>query len=104
MSSDNGTYILQTAGEEGPEFRIVHAQSIDNIYGQYIESTSNWSPNPKSIVEYFGESKVYTDLEQAWDEAFRLDESYDWSEDGVCLISTFSHYHFSDLVEQATSA
>ena len=101
MSADNGTYILQTTGTDGPEFRIVHCQAIDNIYGQYIESTGRYLPDPKSIVEYFGESVVYTDLETAWDEAFRIEEQKDWSEDGACLIPDFTEYHFEDFVEQS---
>lgn len=102
MSSDNGTYILQTISDDGtPEFRIIHCQAIDNIYGQYINESTSWSPDPKMIVEYFGESKVYTDLEQAWDEAFKLDESHDWSQDGVCLITTFSQYTFKDFYDKA---
>jgi ribosomal protein S16 len=101
LSADNGTYILQTTGSDGPEFRVVHCQAIDNIYGQFIESTGTWSPDPKMIVEYFGESKVFTNLEEAWDEAFSIEESYDWTEDGACLIPDFSQYHFSDFVEQS---
>jgi hypothetical protein len=104
MSADNGTYILKTLGKDGPEFRIIHCQAIENIYGQYISSTSSWLPNPKNIVDYFETSTVYTNLEEAWDEAFKLDESYDWSEDGVCLITTFEQYYFSDFVDQAASA
>lgn len=97
MSADNGTYILQTYG---PEYRVVHAQAIDNIYGPYDEINHTYHPDIKSIVEYFGESKVYTQVEEAWDHASELDESYDWSEDGVCLISEFCEYHFSDFEER----
>lgn len=102
MSADTGTYILQSTTDDGtPEFRIVHCQSIDNIYGQYINESSSWSPDPKNIVEYFGQSEVYTNLEQAWDEAFKLDESKGWSEDGVCLITSFSQYNFKDFHDKA---
>lgn len=101
MSADNGTYILQTTGNDGPEFRIVHCQAIDNIYGQFVENTGTWMPNPEMMVEYFGTSPVYTNLEEAWDEAFKIEEEKDWSEDGACLISEFSQYHFEDFVEQS---
>lgn len=97
MSADNGTYILQTAGADGPEFRIVHCQAIDNIYDQFIASTGTWTPQKDSIVEYFNSSKVYTNLEEAWDAAFEIDEEHGWSEDGCCLITEFSHYEFSDF-------
>ena len=107
MSADNGTYILQTTSDDGtPEFRIMHCQAIDNkqalvmFYGQYISESTSWSPDPKNIVDCFGKSKVYTELEQAWDEAFKLDESHDWSQDGLCLISEFSQYNFKDFYDK----
>ena len=46
MSSDNGTYILQTYG---PEYRVMHMQAIDNIYGTYIPESGKYVPNSKSI-------------------------------------------------------
>jgi len=100
MSADNGTYILQTYG---PEFRIVHAQAIDNIYGDYDDENHSWFPNINGIIDYFGKSKVYNSIEEAWDEAFLLDESHGWSENGTCLITEFSEYHFSDLEERYAS-
>jgi len=98
MSADNGTYILQTYG---PEFRVVHAQAIDNIYGQYHNESLTWTPNPDMIVSYFGECKVFTDITQAWDEALYIDDLQEYSENGACLITEFLEYHFSDLVERA---
>lgn len=100
MSADNGTYILQTYG---PEFRIAHAQAIDNIYGDYDDENHNWFPNIKNMVDYFGQSKVYTDIGEAWDDAFNLDESHGWSEYGTCLITEFCEYHFSDFEERYES-
>lgn len=97
MSADNGTYILQTYG---PEFRIVHAQAIDNIYGNYDDENHNWFPHIQNIVDYFGQSEIYTNIEDALDAAYKLDESYDWSEYGICLISEFGEYHFSDFEER----
>ena len=97
MSADNGTYILQTYG---PEFRIAHAQAIDNIYRDYDDENHSWFPDINSIVDYFGKSKVYTTIEEAWDEAFLLDESHGWSEYGTCLITEFAEYHFNDLEER----
>jgi ribosomal protein S16 len=100
MSADNGTYILQTQGDDStPEFRIVHCQAIDNVYDQFIASSGTWTPHKESMVEYFGNSKVYNNLEEAWDAAFELDESYGWSEDGCCLITEFSNYNFQDFTK-----
>jgi len=35
MSADNGIYILQT---EGPEFRVMHCQGIDNLSWDNVNS------------------------------------------------------------------
>lgn len=94
MSADNGTYILQTYG---PEYRIAHTQAIDNIYSKFDELTSTYQPDIDVIIECFGTSKVYTQVEDAWDAAFNLDEEHSWSEYGVCLISDFSDQKFSDF-------
>lgn len=101
MSADNGTYILQTYG---PEYRVVHTQAIDNIYGTYLEDTNRYLPDPKTIVESFSSSKVFNNIEEAWDFAFDLDEQIGYSEDGVCLISEFQEYAFSDFEEQNEKA
>jgi hypothetical protein len=97
MSADDGTYILQTYG---PEYRIVYAHAIDNIYGQYDDENHNWFPNINGIVDYFGQSKVFTTIEDAWDAAYAIDEKNGWSELGTCLISEFSEYQFSDFEER----
>ena len=97
MSADDGTYILQTYG---PEYRLVYANAIDNIYGKYDDENHNWFPNVKGIIDYFGKSDVYNTIEEAWDAAYALDEKNGWSELGTCLISEFSEYHFSDFEER----
>lgn len=101
MSADNGTYILQTYG---PEFRVVHTQAIDNIYGTFLEESGRYLPNSKGIVEAFSSSKVFNNIEEAWDFAFDIDEKIGYSEDGTCLITEFQEYAFSDLEEQNAKA
>ena len=96
MSADNGVYLLQT---EGPEYRVVYAQAIDNIYGKFNDETNKWDGNPDAILDTFGKSKVFTDIEEAWDHANHLAEDYEWLEDGVCLIRDFSERKFSDVIE-----
>jgi hypothetical protein len=98
MSSDNGTYILQTYG---PEFRVMHCFAIDNIYGTWVEESLTYAPNAEAIVDYFKEAKVFTDIEQAWDYALALEEEMEYSEYGACLISDFAAYAFTDLQEKA---
>lgn len=97
MSQDDGTYILQTYG---PEYRIVYAHAIDNIYGSYNPENNLWIPNVNGIVDYFGSSNVYASIEDAWDAAFNLDETKGYSELGTCLISDFSQYEFADFVKK----
>jgi hypothetical protein len=100
MSADNGTYILQTYG---PEFRVAHVQAIDNIYGDWNETTSSWSGDPKFILDIFGSSKVFTEIEEAWDAALAIDASVAYSEYGTCLIKEFQERKFSDFIEANTN-
>jgi hypothetical protein len=97
MSSDNGVFVLQTSG---PEFRIAKTQSIDNIYSTFITESKTWTPDAKAIAATFGESKVYTALDEAWDAAYEL-EADEYSEFGVCLISEFQNYQYTDLMDKA---
>jgi len=99
MSADNGTYILWT---EGPEFRIKHFHAVDNLYGQYIKESRTWTPNCRAIVEAFSSSQVFTSLDEAWDEAMKIDASQSYSEYGTNMITDFSAYTFDDLSDQAT--
>jgi hypothetical protein len=101
MSADNGTYILQTYG---PEFRVVYTQAIDNIYGTFLEESGKYLPNPKTIVETFSSSKIFNNIEDAWDYAFDIDEEVGYSEYGASLITDFQEYAFSDLEEQNAKA
>lgn len=95
MSADSGVYILET---EGPEYRVVYAQAIDNIFGKYDDTTFHWKGDPEMILDYFGESKVFSDLTEAWDHATVLSEGYEYLEDGVCLITDFKNTKFGELL------
>jgi hypothetical protein len=96
VSADNGTYILQTAG---PEFRIAHASAIDNIYGDWSDQ-GHWQGSPHYIKQTFGSSRVWYNLEEAFDEATILDHTFEVSEFGVCLITDFQERKFFELVEE----
>ena len=65
MSADNGIYIGEF-GNEGKEFRVIHAQAIDNVYYPNGE-------NAVSIVEYFGRAEVFDTREAAQGAAFKLE-------------------------------
>jgi carbohydrate-binding DOMON domain-containing protein len=91
MSSDNGVYILQT---QGSEYRVTYGQAITNIYGDFNPETNRWDSNPEMMRQYFGESKVFSNLEEAWDMALGIAGQYEWLEDGVCLIREFDHISF----------
>lgn len=99
MSADNGTYILQTAGPLGPEYRIANMSAIGNIYEEYKPETDKWTPNVKAIIEAFGKSTIFTNLDEAWDAAEFVENSKQ-SEYGANLITQFQDYNFSDLEEQ----
>jgi hypothetical protein len=101
LSADNGIYILQTYG---PEFRVVHAQAIDNIYGTFADENMRYLPDPNMIVEYFGRGKKFDNIEEAWDFALDLEYKTGYTEYGCCLISEFSEYMFSDFEGQNAQA
>ena len=96
MSADNGVYLLQT---EGPEYRVVYAQAIDNIYGKFNDETNKGDGKPDAIRDTGGKAKGWTESEEAWDHANHLAEDYEWLEDGVCLIRDFSERKFSDVID-----
>ncbi len=68
MSADNGIYILKSPKGDGFEFRVIHAQAIENI---------EWEPdkegyNTKQLRGYFGEAQVFTSDNEALREAGRM--------------------------------
>lgn len=94
MSADNGIFVLQTAG---PEFRVAYAGAIDNIYGKFNDDTLHWDGDMDRMIDVFGSSKVYNNLEEALDEAERMSYDYEYLEYGVCLISDFNKLKFGKL-------
>ena len=94
MSADNGIYILQTAG---PEFRVGYHQAIDNIYGNFSDESFQWQGDPETMYHYFHVDKMFSNLEEALDYAADLSYSYDYLEDGICVISDFKDWDFNNL-------
>ncbi len=69
MSADNGIYLGEFPTHEGGvEYRVIHAQAIDNVdYGTQEEQDY-------TRVSYFGCVPAFSDIEAARKEAFRLEE------------------------------
>lgn len=71
MSADNGIYILKS---EGPEFRVVEAQAIENI--NWNERTRSCDDrnyfNMEEVRRYFGKCKVFLSEAEADVETSRL--------------------------------
>lgn len=93
MPSDNGTYVIQTYG---PEYRIAKVSAVENLFEELNPDTMKWTPNVKIVLEAFLASKVYTELEIAWDEAGII-EGKDPTEFGVNLIRDFETLKFEDI-------
>ena len=94
MSADNGVFVLQT---EGPEFRVAYAGAIDNIYGSFSDDTLRWEGDMDRMIDVFGSSKVFNNLEEALDEAEKMSYDYEYLEYGVCLIPDFKELKFGKL-------
>lgn len=94
MSADNGVFVLQTAG---PEFRVAYSQAIDNIYGKFNDDTLHWNGDMDRMIDVFGSSMVFNNLEDALDEAERMSYDHEYLEYGVCLIPDFKDMKFGQL-------
>ena len=92
MSMDNGIYVLLTETENGPEYRVSHAFSIDNIYGEWNDKTAKYNGDISALVSTFGESEVFYTLNEALDKAEEIENDVGHTEDGICVISDFKDY------------
>ena len=94
MSADNGIYILKTpkdGAEEEFEYRVIHAQGIDNIEDE----------DPAMVISYFGKCEALT-KEEAQNKAFEMEEDCYILEYGISSI-VLSH-SFQWFREQATKS
>jgi len=94
MSIDNGVYVLQT---KGPEFRVAYAHGIDTIYGKFDSDAVKWSGDMDKMLDYFGQSVIYSSIDDAMDAAEILADKYPYLEDGICLIADFKEMKFGEL-------
>ena len=69
MSADNTVAILKTPdGKKGFEYRVVHAQAIENIYWEHPDG------NSEEVVRYFGKCQVLKDKHAAFEFAHEMEE------------------------------
>lgn len=91
MSADNGIYILETPSLVGDkEYRVIHAQAIDNIYDQ------DGNIDKDTLRQYFCMSPVIVNKEDAMTKAFEWEKDIidEWLpvEYGVHLIKYDSYF------------
>lgn len=96
---DSGIYILKTF-DERITYRVALCHNIENIYGEYNSKTEKYAPNPQILAQYFYDAKVFLDIENAIDYAQALDNELELTDNGVCLVTEFGDYSFSDFKEQ----
>jgi len=105
MSADNGIYILKTTDrwkrrEDSPcwdrvdggvtAYRVAHAQAIDNF--SYYEKHDRMYLGAY-MLDIWGKSKVFYNLQDALMEANRMANDIDILEYGISTIDA-SNYHF----------
>lgn len=116
MSADNGIYLIETPIAEGSkekEYRVKHAQAIDNIYwdeDKYYPDHHNPEGNPSQVVAYFGECEVFTNLDDAWKLARKMEEEIlsddycpilEYGISSIKLPHPFSYYKQNAIVDNA---
>ena len=93
MSIDNGIYVLLTNTDNGPEYRVAYASSIDNIYGEWNAERAKYEGDINAIVSTFSESQVFHTINEALDFAEHIEHDIGYTEDGICVISDFKDYN-----------
>jgi len=75
MSADNGIYIGKFPKDIGHEYRVIHAQAIENLefFDKEEDAKKYAGENPRAIVEYFGGAPVYSET-RAFHEAQRMEK------------------------------
>lgn len=115
MSADNGIYILRTPSPfpqgdgskyegDGYEYRVTHAQAIDNLWycpqeweeaGVASSQSIEENGNPREIVNYFGDVDVLMDRTEALVKADEMLQELTICEYGISFIylsKTFDEY------------
>ena len=104
MSADNGIYILVTKsddGEDGVEYRVKHAQAIENLYYRPIGHPDYGDAKfvPQEAFSFFGNCEVFYDKSYAHNAAHMLSEGCEILEYGIQELKHQDQYfeEFTDL-------
>jgi len=89
MSADNGVYILVSPKGSGKEYRVTHAQAIENVT---LDPKEFGDMHLYSQVLYFAQSAVFTDRQAALQEAARIHDRVGWTEYGICEIKVDNEF------------
>ena len=77
MSADNGVYLLKTPKDKDDtnsfEFRVRHAQAIENIFWHPDINDYSEDANPEILMGYFEKCEVLTE-EDARQKAFEMEQ------------------------------
>jgi len=90
MSADNGIYILPSPTPNGLEYRVAHAQAIENV-----------DYDPMYEVLLFSKAPVYASEQEAVLAAFEKAKDYDVLEYGVAMLEPRDAPFSSQTYEQA---
>ena len=82
MSADNGIYILKTKDQ----YRVVHAQAIENLWWSYIDMDNQDEIVPTRIMEYYNDSLVFTDETKIQKVAHIILKNFPYVEYGIQTI------------------
>ena len=83
VSADNGIYILKTKDQ----YRVIHAQAIENIYWSHIDRKMRRYPVSTRLVEYFGSTRYTRNLDKVMKVASAMSKDYGTLEYGIQVIS-----------------
>lgn len=86
MSADNGIYILKTPCIDSFEYRVSHAQAIENLYwenGKKCDFVTD-----EGMRSIFDEAPIFKQEKHAWDWAISQSKKYPILEYGVSLIES----------------
>jgi len=101
MSADNGIYILKLKDQ----YRVIHAQAIDNLWWSHVSMTLENDFVPTRIVEYYGGAKPLSTEQEATSLALKIYDEI--MEDDFCPIIEYGISKFeidktwNEIVEDA---